>query len=129
MAVLQAFFDFWPLGSVFFPGITLIFGNNRETGFARLHPPPPSLSKPATDSSLAERPFLRPFSARGSLRFRSLHGDIAIRSRLARLSPSAKIPFQTRRHSAEPPSGSDIRTFGCPLVKTFIHEWSSLSIR
>jgi hypothetical protein len=26
MAVLQAFFDFWPLGSVFFPGITLIFG-------------------------------------------------------------------------------------------------------
>jgi hypothetical protein len=26
MAALQAFFDFWPLGSVFFPGITLIFG-------------------------------------------------------------------------------------------------------
>jgi hypothetical protein len=29
--------------------------------------------------------------------FRSLHGDIVIRSLLARLSPATKIPFQTRR--------------------------------
>ena len=40
-----------------------------ETGFAGLHPPPPSLPKPATDSSLAEKPFLRPFLACGGLRF------------------------------------------------------------
>ena len=31
--------------------------------------PPPSLPKPATDSSLAEKPFLRPFLACGGLRF------------------------------------------------------------
>ena len=31
--------------------------------------PPPSLPKPSTDSSLAERPFLRPFLACGGLRF------------------------------------------------------------
>src|SRR5215831_8346360 len=40
-----------------------------ETGFVRLHPPPPSPPKPATDSSLAEKPFLRPFLASDGLRF------------------------------------------------------------
>ena len=40
-----------------------------ETGFAWLHPPPPSLPKPATDSLPAEKPFLRPFLACGGLRF------------------------------------------------------------
>src|SRR5215831_2213342 len=40
-----------------------------ETGFVRLHPPPPSPPKPATDSSLAEKPFLRPFLACSGLRF------------------------------------------------------------
>jgi hypothetical protein len=34
-----------------------------------LQTPPPSLPKPAVDSSQTERPFLRPFLARGGLRF------------------------------------------------------------
>ena len=41
----------------------------RETGFGELRPPPPSLPKPAIDSSLAEGPFLWPFLARGGLQF------------------------------------------------------------
>jgi hypothetical protein len=62
--------------------------------------PPPSLPKPATDSSLAEKSFLRPFLARGGLHFRSLRGDIVFRPLFARQSPAAKIPFRTRRRQA-----------------------------
>jgi hypothetical protein len=40
-----------------------------ETGFAQLHLPPPSPAKPATDSSLAEKPFLPRFLARRVLQF------------------------------------------------------------
>jgi hypothetical protein len=51
-----------------FPVNSLISGNLRARPVRRrLHPPPPSLPKPATDSSRTERPFLRPFLARRGL--------------------------------------------------------------
>ena len=47
--------------------------------------------KPATNSSLAEKPLLRPFFAVVS----DFRAPIAVRSLFARLSPTSKIPFQT----------------------------------
>ena len=48
--------------------------------------PPPSLPKPATDGSLAEKPFLRPFFTRGGLRF----------------------PVSARRHRLQAPFGAPV---------------------
>jgi hypothetical protein len=49
---------------------SLLAGKLRpETGFARLHPPPPSPPKPTPPSRHAQRPLLRLFRARGGLRF------------------------------------------------------------
>ena len=48
--------------------------------------PPPSLPKPATDSSLAEKPFLRAFLACGGLRF----------------------PISARRHRLQAPFGAPV---------------------
>jgi len=81
---------FWPENYRKFPVPAL------ETDFARLHPPPPSLPKPATYSWLAEMPSCGHFSRAVVSDFRSLRRDIVFRSFLARQSPAAKIPFQTR---------------------------------
>ena len=64
----------------------LIPVSSAETGSRNLHAPPPSLPKPATDSSLAEKPFLRPFLARGGLRF----------------------PVSARRHRLQAPFGAPV---------------------
>jgi acyl-CoA dehydrogenase len=70
--------------------------------------PPPSLPKLATDSSQAERPFLRPFFACGGLRFPLSARRYRLQALLARQSPAAKIPFQTRR-------GKKVREESCFL--------------
>ena len=90
-----------------------------ETGSRNLHAPPPSLPKPATDSSLAERPFCGHFSRVVVSDFRSLRGDIVFRPLLARQSLAAKIPFQTRIGQADRKSARG--ECGVALLKSSEH--------